>query len=187
MTVVPLANMEDRKSVERRATRVKLLLMDCDGVLTDGRIWVLENGDDQKSFSTKDGLGLNLLHRSGIRSGIISGRRSSAVERRAAALGVSYLRQGCEHKLEAFEEILAESGVTESEVAFIGDDLNDIALMRRSELAVAVADAALETKSNAHFVTSASGGKGAVRETIELILKAQNRWDELVQTYFTSN
>ena len=179
--------MEDRKSVERRAARVKLLLMDCDGVLTDGRIWVLENGDDQKSFSTKDGLGLNLLHRCGIKSGIISGRRSSAVERRAAALGVSYLRQGCEHKLEAFEEILAECGVTKSEVAFIGDDLNDIALMRRSELAVAVADAALETKSNAHFVTSASGGKGAVRETIELILKAQNRWDELIQSYFTSN
>ena len=146
--------MEDHTSVEHRAARVKLLLMDCDGVLTDGSIWVLENGDDQKGFNTRDGLGLTLLHRSGIRSGIISGRRSSAVERRAAALGVSYLRQGCENKLKAFEEILAESGLTESEVAFIGDDLNDIALMLRSELAVAVADAAHEAKRIAHFVTS---------------------------------
>ena len=122
---------------------------------------------------------------SGIKSGIISGRRSSAVERRSEALRVSYLRQGCENKLEAFDEILGESGLTLSDVAFIGDDLNDIPLMRRSELAVAVADAAAETKLNAHVVTSAAGGCGAVRETVELILKAQNRWDELVQSYLT--
>lgn len=175
--------MEDPTSVARRAAHVKLLLMDCDGVLTDGRIWVLENGDDQKGFNTRDGLGLDLLHRSGIKSGIISGRRSSAVQRRAEALRVSYLRQGCENKLQAFEEILTESALTASDVAFIGDDLNDIPLMRRSGLAVAVADAADEAKVNAHFVTSAAGGNGAVRETVELILKAQNRWDELVQRY----
>lgn len=175
--------MEDPTSVARRAARVKLLLMDCDGVLTDGRIWVLENGDDQKGFNTHDGLGLDLLHRSGIKSGIISGRRSSAVEQRAQALRVAYLRQGCENKVAAFEEILAEAGLTQSDVAFVGDDLNDIPLMRRSELAVAVADAAAEAKLNAHVVTSAAGGYGAVRETVELILKAQNRWDELIQSY----
>jgi 3-deoxy-D-manno-octulosonate 8-phosphate phosphatase (KDO 8-P phosphatase) len=175
--------MEDPTSVARRAARVKLLLMDCDGVLTDGRIWVLENGDDQKCFNAHDGLGLDLLHRSGIKSGIISGRQSSALERRAQALRVAYLRQGCENKVAAFEEILAEAELTPSDVAFIGDDLNDIPLMRRSELAVAVADAAAEAKLNAHVVTNAAGGHGAVRETVELILKAQNRWDELIQRY----
>jgi 3-deoxy-D-manno-octulosonate 8-phosphate phosphatase (KDO 8-P phosphatase) len=157
--------------------------MDCDGVLTDGRIWVLENGEDQKGFNAHDGLGLDLLHRGGIKSGIISGRRSIALERRAQALRIAYLRQGCENKVAAFEEILAEAGLTQSDVAFIGDDLNDIPLMRRSELAVAVADAAAEAKLNAHVVTSAPGGRGAVRETVELILKAQNRWDELIQSY----
>jgi 3-deoxy-D-manno-octulosonate 8-phosphate phosphatase (KDO 8-P phosphatase) len=177
--------MEDEASVQRRASRVKLLLMDCDGVLTDGRIWILESGDDQKAFNTRDGLGLNLLHRAGLRSGIISGRRSSAVESRAAALGIKFVRQGCQNKVEAFEEIIADAGVKGSEVAFIGDDLNDIPLMRRSELAVAVNDATAEAQRTAHFVTQTCGGKGAVRETVELILKAQHRWDEIIQGFLT--
>ena len=176
--------MEDEASIHRRASQVKLLLMDCDGVLTDGRIWILESGGDQKAFNTRDGLGLDLLHRAGLRSGIISGRRSSAVERRAEALGIAFLRQGCEKKVRAFEEILTEAEVKSSEVAFIGDDLNDIPLMRRSELAVAVADASEEAKHHAHLVTKASGGSGAVRETVELILKAQHRWNHLVQLFF---
>ena len=175
--------MTNERSVEERASRVKLLLMDCDGVLTDGRIWILESGEDQKAFNTKDGLGLDLLHRAGLRSGIISGRQSSAVQRRAESLGMSYLRQGCENKLSAFEEILNAAGVDRSEVAFIGDDLNDVPLMRRSELAVAVADAVSEAQQFAHFVTKARGGNGAVRETVELILKAQNRWADLVTSY----
>jgi 3-deoxy-D-manno-octulosonate 8-phosphate phosphatase (KDO 8-P phosphatase) len=177
--------MEDEASIQRRASQVKLLLMDCDGVLTDGRIWILESGEDQKAFNTRDGLGLDLLHRAGLRSGIISGRRSSAVARRSQALGMSFVRQGCENKLEAFNEILAEAELTPNEVAFIGDDLNDIPLMRRSELAVAVADASEETKHHAHLVTKASGGSGAVRETVELILKAQHRWNHLVQLFLT--
>ena len=175
--------MTNERSVEERASRVKLLLMDCDGVLTDGRIWILESGEDQKAFNTRDGLGLELLHRAGLRSGIISGRQSSAVQRRAESLGMSYLRQGCENKLSAFEEILNAAGVDRSEVAFIGDDLNDVPLMRRSELAVAVADAVSEAQQFAHFVTKARGGNGAVRETVELILKAQNRWTDLVTSY----
>ena len=177
--------MEDQASIQRRASQVKLLLMDCDGVLTDGRIWILESGEDQKAFNTRDGLGLDLLHRAGLRSGIISGRSSSAVERRSQALGMSFVRQGCENKLQAFTEILAEAELTSNEVAFIGDDLNDIPLMRRSELAVAVADASEEAKHHAHLVTKASGGSGAVRETVELILKAQHRWNDLVQLYLT--
>ncbi|HKP46236.1 MAG TPA: HAD hydrolase family protein [Pyrinomonadaceae bacterium] len=176
--------MDDFAAIERRAARIKLLLMDCDGVLTDGRLWLLKEGDEDKSFNTKDGLGLTLWRRAGLRSGIISGRTSSALERRAAELGVEFLRQGNEQKIGAFEDILAAAGVTDDEVAFVGDDLSDIPLMRRSELAVAVADAVEETRGVAHYITQAKGGHGAVREVIELILKSQGRWNDQVETYF---
>ena len=172
----------DDPTVQQRASGIKLLLMDCDGVLTDGRIWIVD-GDDQKAFSTRDGLGLELLHRAGLSSGIISGRESTALQYRAEALGVSFIHQGVENKVSAFERILQKADLDRSEVAYIGDDLNDIPLLQRAELAVAVANASDETKRQAHFVTGASGGDGAVRETIELILKAQNRWDELIKRY----
>ncbi len=175
--------MEDLTSIERRASRIKLLLMDCDGVLTDGRLWLLENGDEHKSFNTHDGLGLSLLHRAGLKSGIISGRSAPAVIRRASELGIEFLRQGDADKIEAFEQVLREAGVDENEVAFVGDDLTDIPIMQRSELAVAVADAVEEVRSVAHYVTRAEGGRGAVREVIEIILKAQGRWNELVGQY----
>jgi len=175
--------MDDLSEIERRASRIKLLLMDCDGVLTDGRLWLTEEGDDQKSFNTRDGLGLSLLHREGLRSGIISGRNSRAVTRRAQELGIEFVRQGDPDKIEAFQQILQQAGVDENEVAFIGDDLNDIPIMQRAELAVAVADAAVETLSVAHYVTQARGGQGAVREVIELILKSQGRWSDLIDNY----
>jgi len=157
--------------------------MDCDGVLTDARIWVLENGEDQKAFHTRDGLGLEIFHRAGLQSGVISGRVSSALARRAQKLGMSYVRQGCEDKEQAFAEILADANVTNDEVAFAGDDLNDIPLLRKSGLALAVADAAAETRAHAHYVTAARGGHGAVREIVELILKSQNRWDDAIKKY----
>jgi 3-deoxy-D-manno-octulosonate 8-phosphate phosphatase (KDO 8-P phosphatase) len=172
--------------VQQRAARIKLLLMDCDGVLTDGRIWLFENGEEQKGFHTRDGLGIELWHRAGLKSGIISGRKSSAVEARARGLGMSFVRQGCEDKQGAFADTLALAEVTNEEVAFIGDDLNDIPLMRQSGLGIAVADAALETRERAHYVTKTVGGQGAVREVIELILKSQGRWDELVSRYIDS-
>jgi 3-deoxy-D-manno-octulosonate 8-phosphate phosphatase (KDO 8-P phosphatase) len=175
--------MEDLSSIQRRASRVKLLLMDCDGVLTDGRLWLLEGGDEHKSFDTKDGLGIHLLHCAGLKSGIISGRKSSVVERRARELSIEFVRQGDSDKTAAFEEVLRLAGIDENEVAFVGDDLNDIPLMRRSELAVAVADAVEETRSVAHYVTQAVGGRGAVREVVELILKAQGHWNDLVEGY----
>src|SRR6266550_8243292 len=115
--------MEDLSSIERRASRVKLLLLDCDGVLTDGRLWLLKDGDEQKAFNTKDGLGLELLRRAGLRAGIITGRTSTALARRAAELGIEFLRQGNEQKIAAFEEILSSAGVEDDEVAFVGDDL----------------------------------------------------------------
>lgn len=177
--------MDVSSSVQERARRIKLLLMDCDGVLTDGRIWILEGGDDQKAFSTKDGLGLDLFHRAGLKSGIISGRHSSAVERRAKALGIAFIELGHSDKVAAFEATLAKSGCDANETAFIGDDLNDIPLMLRSELAMAVADASLETRQHAHYITETVGGRGAVREVIELILKAQGRWDGVIASYLS--
>src|SRR2546423_4047708 len=159
--------------VERRAALVRLLLLDCDGVLTDGRVTLVEGGDEQKSFHTRDGHGLVLLHRAGLRSGIISGRSSGVVASRAADLGVAYVRQGALDKSKVFEELLAEAGVEPPEVAYVGDDVVDIPLMRRSGLAVAVADAAEDARACAHYVTRLPGGFGAVREVCELILKAQ--------------
>ena len=173
-------------SVQERAARIKLLLMDCDGVLTDGRIWLFDDGEEQKGFHTRDGLGIELWHRAGFKSGIISGRKSSAVERRARGLGMAFVVQGAKEKVQAFTETLAKAGVTKDEVAFIGDDLNDIPLMLRSGLGVAVADAALEARERAHYVTKLAGGRGAVREVIEVILKAQGRWDNLT-AHYTNN
>ena len=175
--------MVEREDVVLRAARVKLLLLDCDGVLTDGRITLVEGGDEQKSFHTRDGHGLVLLHRAGLRSGIISGRTSNLVTRRAKDLGVAFVRQGALDKLEAFESLLSEAGVEASDVAFVGDDVVDIPLMRRSTLAVAVADATEDTRAAAHYVTRLPGGFGAVREVCELILKAQGRWEELMKRY----
>ena|SRR6266487_88431 len=175
--------MEDLPAIERRAAHIKLLLMDCDGVLTDGRLWLVDS-DEQKSFDVRDGLGLKLWRRAGLKSGIISGRRSGAVERRAKDLQIDFLRQGEPNKISAFEEILGLAGVDENDVAFVGDDLTDIPPMQRSEFAVAVADAAEETQLVAHYLTQARGGFGAVREVVEIILKAQGRWSELTREYF---
>ena len=169
--------------VQKRAARIKLLLMDCDGVLTDGRIWLFENGEEQKGFHTRDGLGIELLHRAGLKSGIISGRTSTAVQKRAQGLGMSFVIQGCEDKQQAFDETLKHAGVENLEVAYIGDDLNDIPLMVQSGLGVAVADASLDTREHAHYVTNAAGGFGAVREVIELILKSQGCWDDLIKRF----
>ena len=173
----------DQASIERRAARIKLLLMDCDGVLTDGRIWLTDDGTDQKSFNTHDGLGLALLHRAGLRSGVISGRTSSGLEKRAGELAIEFVRQGDPNKIAAFEEILQAADVEENEVAFVGDDLPDIPLMQRVHLAVAVADAVEEVRDVAHFVTRRNGGRGAVREVVELILKSQGLWSDLVEHY----
>ena len=177
--------MNERDEIERRAAQVRLLLLDCDGVLTDGRITPVEGGEELKSFHTHDGHGLVMLHRAGLRSGIISGRTSKLVELRAADLGISFIRQGALNKVEAFESLLAEAGVEPSHAAYVGDDVVDIPLMRRCALAVAVADATHDTRAAAHYVTRLPGGFGAVREVCELILKAQGRWDELMKRYLS--
>jgi len=177
------SHSQTAKDITARARRIKLLLMDCDGVLTDGRLWLTSDGDEQKAFHARDGQGISLLHRAGLQTGIITGRTSSAVDRRAQDLKMSYLRQYAKDKIKALEEILAEAGVTTDECAYIGDDVGDIPVMRRVGLAVAVSDAVEETKQAAQYITALKGGQGAVREVCDLVLKAQGRWDELMERF----
>ena len=169
--------------LNRRAKHIKLLLMDCDGVLTDGQLELLENGDEQKTFHARDGQGISLFHHAGGKTGIISGRTSSAVERRAQDLKMAFVRQYAKDKIEALEEILAAAKVAPEECAYIGDDVGDIPVMLRVGFAVAVADAVEETKHAAHYVTELKGGRGAVREVTDLILRAQGLWEELMKHY----
>ena len=157
--------------------------MDCDGVLTDGALMLLAGGDEQKTFNVKDGQGIVLFHRAGLRAGIISGRTSSVLEQRAKELGIEFLRQGIGDKVAALELLMQTTHLSADETAFIGDDVGDIPVMRRVGLAVAVADAVAEVKTAAHFVTENKGGQGAVREVTDLILKAQGRWEDLMQDY----
>lgn len=169
--------------LKRRAERVRLILMDCDGVLTDGRIILLPEGDEIKFFNSLDGQGLKLAARAGLRTGIITIRRSRVLERRAAELHVHHLHQDVANKLEAYRAVLADEAVTDDEVAYIGDDLPDLPPMKRAGLAIAVANAVEEVKQAAHYVTRTPGGQGAVREAIELILKAQGKWEGLLAPY----
>jgi 3-deoxy-D-manno-octulosonate 8-phosphate phosphatase (KDO 8-P phosphatase) len=173
----------ETQDIDSRAKHIKLLLMDCDGVLTDGQLELLENGDEQKTFHARDGQGISLFHRAGWKTGIISGRTSSAVERRAQDLKMAYVRQHARDKIPALEEILAAAKVAPDECAYVGDDVGDIPVMLRVGLAVAVADAVEETKQAAHYVTKLKGGRGAVREVTDLILKAQGKWEELMKQY----
>lgn len=175
--------MVDAEELRSRAARVRLLLLDCDGVLTDGRVTLVGADEESKSFHTRDGHGLVMLHRAGMRSGVISGRRSAAVERRARELGMHFVRQGSHDKVKDFGDVLEEAGASAAEVCYVGDDVTDIPLMRRVGLAVAVADATEETRAAAHYVTNQPGGFGAVREVCELILKAQGLWDGLISRY----
>ena len=166
-----------------RARRIRLLILDCDGVLTDGRIIMLPDSDETKAFDVKDGHGIVMAQRAGLRIAIISGRKSSVVRARAEELGVAHLYEMAWVKTEPYEKVLAEEGLGDEEVCYVGDDVVDIPLLRRAGLAVAVADAVEETKQHSHFVTTRGGGRGAVREVIEFILKAQDKWDEAMVRY----
>ena len=168
--------------VRARAKKIRVLLMDVDGVLTDGHVWLLSRRDgtasELKGFSAYDGAGLKLARAAGLRTGIITGRESSAVAQRSRECEIEFVFQGRATKLGAYEEILRATGASESEVAYVGDDLPDIPLLQRAGLAIAVANAAPEVKRAAHYITARSGGDGAVREVIELIVKAQGKWIE---------
>jgi 3-deoxy-D-manno-octulosonate 8-phosphate phosphatase (KDO 8-P phosphatase) len=157
--------------------------MDVDGVLTDGRIIQDSHGHELKVFDVKDGHGIVMAHRGKLRTALISGRESATITRRAEELGIEIVFQKIWNKLEIYEKILGDTHLTHEEVAYVGDDLIDIPLLRRVGLAVAVADAVDEVKASAHLVTQRAGGQGAVREVIELILRAQGAWDTLVERY----
>ena len=171
------------ESLHQRAARIELLLLDVDGVLTDGSI--VYGGEDLelKRFHVRDGSGLKLWQRAGKRAAILSGRSSRAVDRRAAELGVSPVFQGRAEKLPAFEELLAATGLRAEQVCAIGDDLPDLPVLTRCGLGIAVADACRELREAADYTTSLPGGRGAVRDAIEWLLKLQGSWDELVATY----
>jgi 3-deoxy-D-manno-octulosonate 8-phosphate phosphatase (KDO 8-P phosphatase) len=166
-----------------RARKTRLLMMDVDGVLTDGRIMQDAQGHELKAFDVKDGHGIVMAHRAELRTAWISGRESDTVAHRAKELGIELVFQKIWNKLEIYEKILQATELTHDEVAYIGDDLVDIPLLRRVGLAVAVADAVDEVKAAAHLITQRPGGQGAVREVIELILRAQGRWDGLIARY----
>ena len=166
-----------------RARKARLLMMDVDGVLTDGRIIQDGHGHELKVFDVKDGHGIVMAHRAMLRTALISGRESETITRRAEELGIELVFQKIWNKLEVYEKILVDTELTHDEVAYIGDDLIDIPLLRRVGLAVAVADAVDEVKAAAHLITERPGGQGAVREVIELILRAQGHWDSLLERY----
>jgi 3-deoxy-D-manno-octulosonate 8-phosphate phosphatase (KDO 8-P phosphatase) len=165
--------MELDIELEERAKRIKLLLMDCDGVLTDGRLYFSENGEELKVFHARDGQGIVAWHGAGFVSGIISGRASTIVDFRAEQLGIGFVRQGVKDKLAACKEIVAVAGVDIGETAYIGDDSPDIAVMRSVGFSIAVRDAVNEVKEAAHCITKKKGGRGAVREIIDLLLEAK--------------
>jgi 3-deoxy-D-manno-octulosonate 8-phosphate phosphatase (KDO 8-P phosphatase) len=166
-----------------RASRIRLLILDVDGVMTDGGIILDNDGNELKAFHVRDGHGLKMLQREGIHVAIITGRRSKVVERRAAELGITEVHQGCRKKLEAYEKILEKFGVKDDETAFIGDDIVDIPLMVRAGLPISVADAVEDTRSRALMVTENPGGRGAVREVTDILIIARGRWDEIIKTY----
>ena len=173
--------------IDSLASKIKLLLMDVDGVLTDGRIYNIPDPEgkmvETKGFDSQDGIGLHWLSWKGIRTGVISGRDSPATVERARQCNMTYVYQGHIEKIPILEEILAKAGVDRSEVAYIGDDFTDVVIMRRVGFAVATANARPEVKAAAHYVTRAPGGDGAVREAIELILRAQGLWGEILKHY----
>jgi 3-deoxy-D-manno-octulosonate 8-phosphate phosphatase (KDO 8-P phosphatase) len=169
------------------AGKIQLLLMDVDGVLTNGRLYNVPNAQgkmvETKGFDSQDGIGLQWLSWKGIKTGVISGRLSPATEERARQVKMAYVYQGHIEKIPILQEILADAKVDASQVAYIGDDFTDIVIMRRVGLAIATANAREEVKRTAHYVTQAPGGEGAVREVVELLLKAQGHWQEILDHY----
>ncbi|NOY13109.1 MAG: HAD family hydrolase [Deltaproteobacteria bacterium] len=170
--------------MDARLSRIKLLLLDVDGVMTDGRIIYDNQGNELKAFDVKDGHGLKMLQRAGIKVGIITGRRSELVARRAAELGIDILRQGALSKLDPYRELLAEQGLADEQVAYVGDDLVDLPILRRVGFSATVADAVAELLPLVDYVTRRPGGRGAVREICDLLIRASGQWDELTRRYF---
>ena len=163
-----------------KARDVKLVILDVDGVMTDGRIVIDDNGLEQRNFDIKDGLGVVALQMSGVDVAIITSKKSGSVRHRAEELKIKRFHEGIRKKTEPYEQMLAEMGIGDAQVAYVGDDLVDLSLMKRVGFPVAVADAVPEVRAAAAYVTQARGGHGAVREAAEAILKAQGKWDAIL-------
>jgi 3-deoxy-D-manno-octulosonate 8-phosphate phosphatase (KDO 8-P phosphatase) len=171
-------------TLRSRCEAIELLVLDVDGVLTAGGVTYAGAGDEEKTFHVRDGSAIRLWQRSGKRAGIITGRNSPAVARRAKELDLDPVRQGVARKTQAFREMLDSTGLRPENACCIGDDLPDLPMLRSCGLSVAVADACAEVRAEAHLVTRLAGGQGAIREAIEIILRAQSRWSDLLETYF---
>lgn len=167
-----------------RLDKIKLVIIDVDGVLTDGGIIIDSQGNESKIFNVKDGTGINFLQRIGVKCAIISGRTCPTVTHRAEALGIKDVYQGARNKIDAYEEILRKMGLKDEEVCYIGDDLIDIPIIKRVGFSVAVADAVIEVREMADYITQTPGGKGAVREVVEKIIKEQGKWEIITERYF---
>ncbi len=171
-------------ALKKRAARIKLLLMDVDGTMTDGSVTLLSQTDgtalEIKTFDAHDGQGLTLAQAAGLRTGCITGRESAALLRRSQEMKMEFIYMKQPLKMPAYEDILRRAGVTDSAVAYIGDDLPDIPIMRRAGLAIAVGDAVPEVKEAAHYTTRALAGRGAVREAVEVVLKSKGIWEEML-------
>jgi len=170
-------------TVDERCRPIALLLSDVDGVLTDGQVILDNQGIESKAFHIRDGMGIKLWQKAGYPFGMVTLRSTQSLKIRAAELGIEILRQGVPDKLAAIKQILAELKLTGDRVCYLGDDLPDLPVIRAVGLGVAVADACGEVRQAAHYTTRERGGCGAVREVIELILKAQCRWNDVIQTY----
>jgi 3-deoxy-D-manno-octulosonate 8-phosphate phosphatase (KDO 8-P phosphatase) len=172
-------------ALKKRATQIEVLLMDVDGTMTDGSVTLLSQTGgtalEIKTFDAHDGQGLTLAHTAGLRTGCITGRESAALMRRAQEMKMEFIYMKQPLKMPAYEEILRKAGVSDSAIAYIGDDLPDIPLMRRAGLAIAVGDAVPEVKQAAHYTTKAFAGHGAIREAIELVLRSRGIWEAMIE------
>ena len=174
------------ESLTASLQKIKLLALDVDGVLTDGSIYISPAGEVFKGFNAKDGMGISCALRSGLQIAVITGRQSPIVERRCEELGITLLQQGVKDKRLALQQMAQKLGLVREEIAYMGDDLNDIPAFKASGLNLVPADAAIEVMAVADIITKASGGRGAVREAITMILAAQDNWNVIVNSYLTA-
>ena len=172
--------MMDSNRVTKKILYIRMILFDVDGVLTDGSIILGSGGHEQKQFHVQDGLGVTLARMGGLKTGLITGRNSDVVAQRAAELKVDLVYQGSFHKLADYEEALESFGFSDEQVCYMGDDVLDLVLLERAGLSVAPANARAEVRDTVDIVTTASGGHGAVRELVDLILKTQGKWDQVM-------
>jgi 3-deoxy-D-manno-octulosonate 8-phosphate phosphatase (KDO 8-P phosphatase) len=170
-------------SVEKRAARIRLVLFDVDGVLTDGRVVLHGDGRESKQFHIRDGIVMVWAQRVGLQVGLLSARLSATTTERAAQLGITLVHQGVASKIDAYDEILSTVGLNDEDVAYMGDDIVDIAVLSRVGLATAPADAVAEVRERVHWVAPSAGGAGAARDLLELVLRTQGRWDAIVRSF----